>query len=222
MSDDKSLIGEHYVYVHKRLDGHIFYVGAGVGERAWSDDRLDIWHHYVETRCNGQLKVEIVEHFATEEEALDYEGQLITKYGSQLVNWINSGRQFDYKALEQFHRLRKANRLFIAEIRNIEATDTEGAIESYRTALNKVDEYAYLVLEHGLIAELTREIRSSCHIDNTDLIPLNRISLLLHKSAKYGEVVFEVDQFFAKHPEAKNRGLSIKILKRRDKAALRV
>jgi hypothetical protein len=213
---------KHYVYVHKRLDGHIFYVGKGVGSRSHSEDRLDIWHHYVRTRCNGQHEVEIVAYFATEDDALEYEGQLITDYGPQLVNWINPGRQFDYKALELFHRLRKANRLFIASIRAAEATDTEAAIASYRIALTRVDEYAYLVLESGLVAELTSEIRSNCHIDNTDLIPLERITLLLFKSSRFAHLISEVDEFFAIHPQAASRGLGIRILKRRDKSALRV
>jgi hypothetical protein len=163
-----------------------------------------------------------VAYFASEDDALEYEGQLITDYGPQLVNWINPGRQFDYKALELFHRLRKANRLFIASIRMAEATDTEAAIASYRIALTRLDEYAYLVLESGLVAELTSEIRSNCHIDNTDLIPLERISLLLFKSSRFAQLISEIDEFFAIHPQAVSRGLGIRILKRRDKSALRV
>lgn len=70
--------GEHYVYVHRGAKDEVYYVGKGRGNRAHSRDRLDLWHHYVQTRCNGSHEVEVVKRFDTEAEALDFEGDLIS------------------------------------------------------------------------------------------------------------------------------------------------
>ena len=69
--DGKQTTGKHYVYIHKGPDGQIFYVGKGVGDRAYSKDRMPHWHHYVKTRCGGRYTVEIVRRFQNDEAALE-------------------------------------------------------------------------------------------------------------------------------------------------------
>jgi hypothetical protein len=113
--DGKPTIGNHYVYCHKGPKGEIFYVGKGVGNRAYSKDRMPHWHHYVKTRCGGQYTVEIVRRFQSDETALEFENDLMALYGDQLVNWMNPGRQTDFAVNARFHELRKANWSFISE-----------------------------------------------------------------------------------------------------------
>lgn len=134
--DGKQTTGKHYVYIHKGADEKIFYVGKGVGDRAYSKDRMPHWHHYVKTRCGGQYTVEIVRRFHSDEAALEFESDLIALYGQQLVNWQNSGRQTDLAVNARFHKLRKANWLFIAETLPLESSDPGAAEERYQEAIS--------------------------------------------------------------------------------------
>lgn len=72
----------HYVYVH-RLAGTAteFYVGKGVGKRAWAGGlgtRSQWWHEVVAK--HGGFDVEILGRFATHEEALTYEADRIALF----------------------------------------------------------------------------------------------------------------------------------------------
>src|SRR5271165_2312298 len=92
--------GPFYVYVHRGPDGKIFYAGKGTRNRAWSTQRHQVWHTYVTERCGGKYSVQIVSYHGTSDEAEHAEDSLISRYGKQLVNWINTGRDFDYAASE--------------------------------------------------------------------------------------------------------------------------
>ena len=69
-----------YVYVHKKVDGTVFYVGKGSGKRAWeSTKRNKHWKHIVAKYKTYQ--VEIVLKDIQEWFAFEYEQDLIAKYG---------------------------------------------------------------------------------------------------------------------------------------------
>jgi predicted regulator of amino acid metabolism with ACT domain len=76
-----------YVYLHKRpIDGSVFYVGKGCGNRAYvSRERNKHWKHVVE-KYNG-FDVEIVKENLTEQDAFNLEKELILHYG--LANLTN-------------------------------------------------------------------------------------------------------------------------------------
>ncbi|HET9378632.1 MAG TPA: hypothetical protein VFO40_26920, partial [Chthoniobacterales bacterium] len=150
---------DFYVYAHRDTGGTIFYIGKGTGRRAWSQERHPVWHRYVKERLNGTYSVEILQDGLTETEAEAREFELIAQFGSQLVNWQNSGRGFDYAALEHYHALRGANLLFIASTRPFEDSDLNTAIDRYRQALINLREYEDLVVETGIVAELSRDLK---------------------------------------------------------------
>jgi hypothetical protein len=218
--DGKQTTGEHYVYVHKGADGEVFYVGKGVGNRAYSKDRMPHWHQYVKTRCGGEYTVEIVRRFQNDEAALEFEGDLIALYGHQLVNWQNSGRQTDLAVNALFHKLRKANWLLIAETLPLETSDPMAAEERYQEAIRSMTEYATLVWEVGLVADLSREISESwdCHLNAADLAALDRLTLLYKRQQRWQDLIGAADSFFAVYPTTCTQGISIAILKRRDAA----
>jgi hypothetical protein len=66
-----------YVYLHRDSAGQIVYVGQGVGSRAWSTDRHDVWHRYVNERLGGKYEVEIFRSDLTPDAATDLEQWLI-------------------------------------------------------------------------------------------------------------------------------------------------
>lgn len=75
-----SEIREFYVYLHKRPDGRIFYVGKGKARRAWSsENRNQHWHNIVNKY--GSFDVEIIEDCLTEQESLEKEIEKIREIG---------------------------------------------------------------------------------------------------------------------------------------------
>jgi len=188
----------YYVYAHKGRDGSIFYIGKGTGNRAWSTQRDDIWLHYIKTRLGGQYTVEIVQDGLNEDQALDLEDELIAEHGERLVNWINSGRQFDYEAIGRFHALRDDAKSFVSATRALETTNPDEAIARYREALGRVAEYASIKTESGLLADIQTEIGRP---DFGDVTPLDRLTFVLSREGRYQEVIDEVDAYFRRFPD---------------------
>lgn len=187
---------EYYVYFHRDASEKVFYVGKGVGQRAWSRERHPVWHKYVNERLGGFYSVEIHREGLTEPEAEALEDELITQLGEQLVNWINPGRQFDYGALEMYHRLRNLNRQFVDETKLLESPDLIGAVERYRLAMERMREYEAMTLERGLVAELC------VGPDWGDPNILNRLTVCLGRLGRNVEMVEETDRYFAEFPSA--------------------
>lgn len=201
-------LGNFYVYAHRDGEGAIFYIGKGTGRRAWSQERHPVWHRYVTERLNGTYSVEILEDGLTETQAESREGELIAQFGRQLVNWQNYGRGFDYAALQKYHALRGANLLFIASTRTIEDSDLNTAIDRYRQALGKLREYEGIVVETGIVAELSRDLKIG------DLNILDRLTLCLVRSGRSVEARAEVERYLDDFPAARNTSKARRILKR--------
>lgn len=78
--NDKNLDKCFYVYLHKKPDGTVFYVGKGKGRRAWSRQNRNIhWHRTVNK--HGGYSVEILEDCLCEDEALCLEVETIDTFG---------------------------------------------------------------------------------------------------------------------------------------------
>ena len=84
--------GKYYVYVHRRNDNNeIFYVGKGVGKRAWIKNR-EYNEHWTRVVNKHGYSVEIVQLFDTETEAYEFERSLIAEIGlDNLVNICEGG-----------------------------------------------------------------------------------------------------------------------------------
>ena len=167
--------GQWYVYCHRDRAGQIFCIGKGTGNRAWSKDRHPIWHQYVETRSESKFIVQIVSYHETSDEAEGVEQSFIARYGAQLVNWINVGRDTDFAACDRYRTAKNANQKFVAETKVFESSDPSKAVERYRQAMAAMYDYSTIVLERGLVAELNAEIFRSGGDDNI----LDRLTLCL-------------------------------------------
>lgn len=85
----------YYVYLHKKQNGDIFYVGKGKGNRAYKNNRRsDLWNY---TRDKHGLIIEIYRDNLSEKDALALEMELIKKLGrvdlgtGNLVNFTDGG-----------------------------------------------------------------------------------------------------------------------------------
>jgi hypothetical protein len=186
-----------YVYAHLGPGRVPFYIGKGTGTRAWSTDRDAHWHRFVRTRCDSAYEIVILAEDLDEEDALDLEEALIAEHGKTLTNWINPSRQFDYAALDRFHKLRDANTSFISATRPLETSDPETAGARYRQAIEQMHEYCAITYETGLVAELQSEIGHPAH---GDLAALDRLTLVLRKLGRYAEIAEAVDAYFERFP----------------------
>lgn len=176
--------GQWYVYCHLDCAGRIFYVGKGTSKRAWSTVRHLVWHQYVATRSDGKFTVQIVSYHETSDEAERVEQSFIARYGAQLVNWINPGRDTDFAACDRYWAAKKANQKFVADTEAFESSDPSQAVERYRQALAEMYNYSAIVLERGLVAELRAEIFRSGGDDNI----LDRLTLCLFRLGRYEEL----------------------------------
>lgn len=197
-----------YIYAHIDPSGKIFYIGRGRRRRAWDKSRHTVWHRYVEERCAGVYKVEILVDNLSESEAEEVEAEWVDYYGQQLVNWNNPGRDIDLDALNTFHRLRDANRVWVQETRPLEKSDPKEAIRRYREALKRLDEYESITLERGLIAELSDGGRYG------EPQILDRLTLYLTKAGLREEALSATQQYFEKYPWARQSSLGQRIVKR--------
>jgi hypothetical protein len=81
-----------YTYSHCKPDGSIFYIGKGVGDRAFSKENRNIyWKRKVE---KFGYEAKILAYWETEKEAFDHEKLLISCFkdmGIKLVNMTNGG-----------------------------------------------------------------------------------------------------------------------------------
>lgn len=202
---------DYYVYFHKTARGEIFYVGKGTGDRAWSTDRHPVWKNYVSERLDGHFEVEIARDGLSEDEAEELEWSLICEHGENLVNWINPGRDFDYEAIDKYHKLRNENRKFVAETRQVEENDQMAAAERYRRALNAMREYEAITKERGLVAEL------GGGPDWGDPNILDRLTLCLIRAGKPEQAIAEADRYFSEFSSALTLSIGKKISKRIEK-----
>ncbi len=214
---DQSKPSGFYVYGHYDLNGSLFYVGKGIGKRAWSKERHPLWQRYVNCHLSGKYEVRIIADSMTTEEAEEFEAEIIAKYSDHLVNWQNMGRPTDFKLLEHYHSLRNANRKLIQETKTLESTEPNLAVEQYKKAIEKTSEYAFLDFERGLVGQLLREETDEIG-RNGELEALDRLTLCLIKLGKVSEAAEHTAEYFALFKRDLLLKSSEKISKRIEKA----
>ena len=78
-----------YVYLHKKDNGEIFYVGKGVGYRAWAKSNRNRYWKNVSKKYG--LNVVIFKDGLSHEEALELESELISAIGRDSLTNLTDG-----------------------------------------------------------------------------------------------------------------------------------
>lgn len=202
-----------YVYGHYDEQGVPFYIGKGTSRRAWNDSRHPLWHRYVDKHLNGKYVVKILADGLSDDEVEDLESQWIAQESDTLVNWINFGRKTDFTLLDRVNLLRDANRNLISRARSLEKTRPDEAIALYHQAIEKIEGYAAVQPEQGLIGMLLDEERAECGIQG-ELVALDRLTLLLVRAGKHLEAGAAADDYFAKYRADEDLQSALAIKKR--------
>lgn len=210
----------NYVYAHLDSAGKIFYVGKGEGKRAWSTDRHFLWHRYVEKHLNGKYQVRILKDNLSVPEAEEVEAAWVSQCSDDLVNWFNMGREFDYPALNRYHKLRDANRVLIQQAKAIEKRDLAQAVQMYAQAIGAISQYASIRYETGLVGKLLDE-EAEERGKSGEIEALNRLTICLVKLDRVSEAAQHVADYFTLYRRDLQLGASQPILRRIEKALAR-
>ena len=202
-----------YVYAHLDEQGTPFYIGQGVGRRAWNHDRDSLWHRHVEKHLNGKYEVAILEDNLTRKQAEKVESAWIDQESETLVNWENMSRPRDFAAIEEKHKLRKVNLSLFTEGKQKEKTAPEEAIVIYRRSLAEVAQYASIQPERGLVGQLIDEEIAEAGLHG-ELQILDRLTLCLVRLGRDIEASEVAEQYFAKYKADLSLSTAEKILKR--------
>ena len=203
----------NYVYAHLDSAGKIFYVGRGLGRRAWSAERRPLWHRYVQKHLGGQYKVQILEDNLSSEESERIESSWIDQCSHHIVNWQIYGRKTDFQALARYNKLRGANRGLILRAKSMEKSDLETAIATYMQAIEAIKEYASIDYEEELVAELLREEAEDLG-RNGEIEALDRLTLCLIKLNRRDEAAKQVASYVALYRRDMERASFKRIAKR--------
>ncbi|NML63476.1 hypothetical protein HHL21_20775 [Massilia sp. RP-1-19] len=208
---------ESYVYAHLDQDGNIFYIGKGAGRRAWSDDRHPLWHRYVERRTGGKYEVKVLIEGLSADEAERLESQWLAQEVATLVNWINMARRSDYGAIDQFRRLRNANRALAQLARELEKDAPAQAAEKYAAAIAAIAEYAFIKFELDLVGDLIDDENAEFGFSG-DLAILERYTMVLVKLGRAPEAKAAIKDYIAKYKRDQSRSSFEKMYARVEKA----
>ncbi|HEY3275405.1 MAG TPA: hypothetical protein VGJ94_02200 [Syntrophorhabdaceae bacterium] len=211
---------KYYVYAHLDSSGQVFYVGKGIGRRAWSTDRHPLWSRYVEKHLKSEYQVKILHDNLSAVEVEDIEEAWIAQYSDTIVNWFNMGRETDFEALDRRNSLRAETLSLIQRAKDFERCDLEKAASIYNQAIESIRVYAFISYEKGLVGQLLEEEADELGVQG-EVNALDRLTMCLIKLGKFQEAARQVEDYFSRYRRDLHSGAAARIIRRVNKAVTR-
>ncbi|MCX5830148.1 MAG: hypothetical protein NTV58_19435 [Deltaproteobacteria bacterium] len=212
---------QYYVYAHLDSSGQVFYVGKGMGRRAWSIDRHPLWSRYVDKHLKGEYQVRILHDNLSAADAEEVEAEWIAQCSDTVVNWCNMGRETDFEALDRYNSIRAVNLSLIQQAKAIEKYDLDKAASMYIQAIEAIHAYAFITYEKGLVGQLLEEEAAELGIHG-EVDALDRLTICLIKLGRLTEAVQYTNTYFALYRRDMQFGVAIRIAKRVNKSLARM
>ena len=189
---------DSYVYGHYDSNGNIFYVGKGIGKRAWSDKkRHPIWSYFVHKKLSGKYQIRIVEENLSNFDAELLEDAIMQKFADQLLNWNNWGRKTNIDLCHQLWRRKLANRRLVSISQMYEVDEElEKAVTGYYKAIEAIKDYTYIETDSGLLGKTIREEHEDVGYSG-ELSALNRLTICLCKLKRGKEALEACNYYFS-------------------------
>jgi len=205
--------GSRYVYVHKKSDGEIFFVGNGCGDRATSGEHPPYWKHFTENILNNVFSIEIIKDNIDMDSAIEIKEGILNIYADQVINLQNSHRKFDMERFKVYHEAISNFNQHLNKGLEFEKTgDIELAIQSYENA------YFYYINAMDLRDYEGGEIYLQAHTPIPPTKLVDRISLCLLNSNQFQKLIDFSKKYFLYFTRKEKTGVELNLLKRAEKA----
>lgn len=204
---------KYYVYKHIDMMRNIFYVGVGHGDRAWSTDRDNLWHRYVDKHLYGKFEVIISDSNLTSSEAMKIKLEVMSQNYMTLIAKQNPYRQSNTIAKERYFELRRLNILAFEEALVLAHSNIEISVDLMKKCIKNIENYAFIESEYGLLGLLIKEEKNEFGIRG-ELKILDKLTLYLKKLNKLDEAKSIAIKYFESYKYDSSLKLSNTIKKR--------
>ena len=127
--------GDRCVYLHKKINGEIYFVGIDFPDLRFSKNPPFYWKEYTENELQGKYEVELLVENVSKEVASEIKERVLELYADDLINTVNFNRKFDLEKFEVYSSaLKTYETLKALAIFNEKNGDTQSAAGGYMNA----------------------------------------------------------------------------------------
>ncbi len=212
---------DYAVVAYCRTDGAPFFVWRWHAEQVGTIPNNPEFDYYVRERLNGVHQSEVLGQGLCRGAADSLMSAFMSKHALTLLNRANIHRKLLYLNYDTYYEAKRKLQQAMELGRASEISDPDGALGAYEEAIRQIDTCARLQLEEGLFGEVTRDMTAQRYTAAA-LKAIDRISLTLCQAGRAPQAQARAQAFFEVHPEVLDSKVAQTVLRRIDKAVLRL
>ena len=199
----------HCVYMHKKSNGEVFYVGIDWNDFRYSEKQPYYWNEYVSNELNGNYQVEVIAKDVTSDDAGLIKDRVLELYSEEVINTVNFNRRFNMEIFEVYSAAQKQYEHFRAEGLSIEKSGNIGlAIDAY---FNAYEFYIKTMNSRNFDAN---EQYLKAHSPPPPSQIVDRLSMCLLKQGRYVELIDFGERYSCYFTRKDRTGGELKFFKR--------